>query len=235
MESKIIIQVPVSSDESAMQVNLAVGQSATLGVCRCGRCEVDLPIDIGELPPVVGRIDVGADSWSLSNLSSEAPMTVTNMDDWYQYLVVEPGRCTVPIPFELAQIELTASPKAPKVAVFGHEPRYASPDRLVACRATARRPLLDRRSTYFSVLSELCRDRLSGAMDASLPTSTEIAEKLRGRYRDINPRAVDAHIRYVSEKLKLPKGAGRDALVAVVLRANLLREPARPFNCSGAR
>lgn len=235
MDSKITVQVPASSDESMIQVSLAAGESVTIGVCRCGKCEVDLPIDIEGLPPVAGRIEAGVDTWSLSNLSSEASMTVTNMDDWYQYLVIEPGRCAVPIPFELAQIELTAFPTAPKVAVFGPEPRYASPERLVACRSARRRPLLDRRSTYFSVLWELCRDRLDGAMNANLPTSLEIAEKLRARHRDISPQAVDAHIRYVSEKLRLPKGADRDALVAVVLRANLLREPARPVSCSAAR
>ncbi|WP_432981395.1 hypothetical protein [Dactylosporangium sp. CA-233914] len=128
--------------------------------------------------------------------------------------------------FELAQIELSAAPGGPKVAVFGYEPRYTARWRPPRCQGTVgRRPLLDRRSTYYSVLSELCRDRLDGAMDACLPTSAEIAEKLRPRYRTISPRAVDAHIKYVSEKLHLPKGAGRDALVAVLIRSNLLKQP----------
>ncbi|SDI37792.1 hypothetical protein SAMN05421505_1478 [Sinosporangium album] len=225
MTKKIIIQAPALAGEAPAQVGLTAGQSATIGVCRCGRCLVDVRIDLDELPPAVGRIVAGSDSWSLSNLSREAPMTVTNMDDWYQYIVVEPGRCNVPVPFELAQIELAASPKAPKVAVFGYEPQYTSRERLLVCQSASRRPLLDRRSTYFSVLSELCRDRLSGTMDASLPTSVEIAAKLRARHRTISPRAVDAHIKYVSEKLRLPKGSDRDALVAVVIRANLLQQP----------
>lgn len=223
MKKEILIQAPAPAGEPATQVSLTPGKSATIGVCHCGQCELDVRLDVAELPPVTGRIVAGIDFWSLSNLSGEAPMTVTNMDDWYQYLVVEPGRRNVPVPFELAQIELTASPKAPKVAVFGYEPQYTSQDRLVSCRSASRQPLLDRRSTYFSVLFELCRDRLSGGMDASLPTSIEIAERLRARYQSISPRAVDAHIKYVSEKLRLPKGAGRDVLAAVVLRANLLK------------
>ncbi|MFD0885268.1 hypothetical protein ACFQ08_12000 [Streptosporangium algeriense] len=224
MNKKITIQGPAEVGETATQISLTAGQSATIGVCRCGRCRVDLRIDTDELPPAIGRVTVRTEFWSLSNLSGEAPMTVTNMDDWYQYLVVEPGRRDVPVPFELAQIELAPSPNAPKVAVFGYEPQYTSQDRLVMCQSPPPRPLLDRRSTYFSVLSELCRDRLNGTMDASLPTSVEIADKLRTRYRSISPRAVDAHIKYVSEKLRLPKGAGRDALVAVVIRANLLQQ-----------
>ncbi|MEU8177006.1 hypothetical protein AB0C14_29385 [Microbispora hainanensis] len=224
LQKKITIQVPAPAGMTATQVGLAAGQSATIGVCHCGRCEVDLRIDVDELRPVTGRIVASSDFWSLSNMSGDAPMTVTNMDDWYQYIVVEPGRRNVPVPFELAQIELTASPGAPKVAVFGYEPQYTSQDRLVMCQSASRRPLLDRRSTYFSVLAELCRDRLSGSMEASLPTSVEIAERLRTRHRGLSPRAVDAHIKYVSEKLRLPKGAGRDALVAVVIRANLLHQ-----------
>lgn len=225
MKKEITIQAPALAGGTVTQVSLTAMQSATIGVCHCGRCNMDLRIDVDELPPVTGRIVADIDFWSLSNLSGEAPMTVTNMEDWYQYIVVEPGRCNVPIPYELAQIELTASPKAPKVAVFGYEPQYTSRDRLVMCQSASRRPLLNRRSAYFSVLSELCRDRLSGSMNASLPTSVEIAEKLRPFHRTISPGAVDAHIKYVSEKLRLPKGAGRDALVAVVIRANLLQQP----------
>ena len=65
-------------------------------------------------------------------------------------------------------------------------------------------------------------DRLGGAMDAGLPTSAEIAANLRGRHRSISPRAVDAHIKYVSDKLHLPKGTSRDVLVTLVIRSNLL-------------
>jgi hypothetical protein len=226
MNQKIIIQGPALAGRTPDQLSLAPGQTATIGICHCGECDLDLRIDVDEDRPRIGRIEARDNHWSLSNLSAEEPLTVMNMEDWYQYLVVEPGRRDVPIPFELTQIELSASPEGPKVAVFGHEPRYAARRRPPHCWGTAdRRPLLDRRSTYFSVLSELCRGRLDGVMDASLPTSAEIAEKLRPRYRTISPGAVDAHIKYVSEKLRLPKGTGRDALVAVLIRSNLLKQP----------
>jgi len=146
-----------------------------------------------------------------------------NMDDWYQYIVVEPRRMSMPVPFEVAQIELTAMPDGPKVAVFGHEPQYVTRSRPPAtCVATARRPLLDRGATYYSVLRELSKDRLNGIMETSLPTSSKIAERLSRTHRSISTRAVDAHIKYVSDKLRLPKGANRDALVAFAIRSNLV-------------
>lgn len=225
MKGRITIQAPASVGETPAQLSLTTGQSATIGVCHCRGCDLDLRIEADGLPALAGRITATTGFWLLSNLSDVAPMTVQNMDDCYQYIVVEPGRRDVPVPFELAQIELTASLSGPKVAVFGYEPRYtAARRRPVACQATTSgRPLLDQESTYFYVLKELCKRRLDGAMDASLPTSVEIAENLRNRHRSISPRAVDAHIKYVSDKLGLRKGAGRDALVAVVIRSNLLQ------------
>ncbi len=224
MKGTITIQAPALAGRTPAQLTLAAGQSATFGVCHCGACDLDLRVEAAGHPAIAGRITATTGFWLVSNLSDAVPVTVENMEDWYQYLIVEPGRRDVPVPFELAQIDLTAAPSGPKIAVFGYEPRYAagrrSPAACVAAGGTP--PLLDSRSTYFSVLRELCRHRLSGGIETSLPTSVEIAENLRRRHRSISPRAVDAHIKYVSEKLGLPKGAGREALVSVVIRSHLL-------------
>ncbi|WDZ86618.1 hypothetical protein [Micromonospora cathayae] len=223
MTKMITLQVPGTVGEPGEQMHIGDGQAATFGVCQCGRCELDLQIRGTGLPAVTGQIVVDGEFCRLSNLSKDAPMVLVDMEDWYQYIIVEPGRCNVPVPFELAQIELTASPGGPKIAIFGYEPRYSGGRRPNACRtAASQRPLLDRDATYYSVLQELCRARRGGRLDTRLPTSMEIAEKLRPRHHTISARAVDAHIRYVSEKLRLPKGASRDTLVTVVLRSHLL-------------
>jgi len=224
MEGRVTIQAPGLIGETPRQIELHPGQSAEIGVCHCGQCDLDLRIGIAGLPPLRGRITATDGFWMISNLSGSTPITAQKMDDWYQYLVVEPGREDVPVPFELTQIELSIDPAGPKLAVFGQEPRYAkvpsSPDGCDERRAP--RTLLDQEATYFAVLRELCKRRLAGAMDTSLPTSTEIAASLRPRYRGISPRAVDAHIKYVSEKLSLPKGIARETLAAVVMRSQLL-------------
>jgi hypothetical protein len=220
---EIIIQAPSRAGATPIQVALAPGHAATIGICRCGQCDLDLPVYVEGTPSLAGRITAGDSFWLFTNLSDRYPVTVDNMDDWYQYIIVDPGRMEIPVPFELAQIELTASPLGPKISVFGHEPRYNNRRLSIVCRrAAADRPLLDARFTYFAVLRELCVRRLDGEMDAVLPTSAEIADRLSTSRRRISPRAVDAHIRYVSEKLGLPKGTGREALVAVVIRSGLL-------------
>jgi hypothetical protein len=223
----IVVQAPVNAGARPVQITLAPGQLATIGVCRCGQCDLDLPLYAETGPWLSGRITAGDNFWLFTNLSDRYPVTVENMDDWYQYIIVDPGRVDVPVPFELAQIDLTASPTGPKVSVFGYEPRYTRGKLAVVCqRAASRRPLLDRNATYFAVLRELCVHRLGGGMDVVLPTSAEIADRLSTPERRITPRAIDAHIKYVSDKLGLPKGAGREALATVVIRSGLLHERA---------
>lgn len=226
---KIIIQGPTRPGVQPSQVTLTSGQSATIGVCQCNQCPFDLRVLASGAPPLSWRITAGETFWLLSNLSDRHPVTVQNMDDWYQYVIVDPERLDVPVPFELAHIDLTASSSGPKVSVFGHEPRYirASPRPCSVCQqVAARRPLLDQRSTYFAVLGELCVERLRGEMDAVLPTSAEMARRLSNRGHPISAGAVDAHIKYVAEKLGLPKGVDRATLVAVIIRSGLLHQPA---------
>jgi hypothetical protein len=67
------------------------------------------------------------------------------------------------------------------------------------------------------VLRALCEPRLRGPATAPLPTSEEIASEL-----GLTARAVDAHIEYVTGKLGLVRGGGRDMLVATAIRRRLI-------------
>jgi hypothetical protein len=57
-----------------------------------------------------------------------------------------------------------------------------------------------------------------GPVTAPLPTSAEIATLLSGRGARVTVRAVDAHVEYVTGKLGLRRGIGRDVLVATAIR-----------------
>src|SRR5690349_12272203 len=125
MTGTVIVQGPSTIGQTPDRVTVDVGDSATAGICNCGTCEFDLRIADEAMPPVAGRISAHTGFWTFSNLSADTQVTVTNMDDWYQYIVVEPRRMHLPVPFEVAQIELTVLPNGPKLAVFGQKPRYA--------------------------------------------------------------------------------------------------------------
>lgn len=213
----ITIQAPCEAWQPARQLTVRSGQSASVGVCRCSTCDLSLRIDDDATPTFTAEITAACGYWLVSNLSDTQAIRVINMDDLYQYFLVEAGRRRVPVPFELSQIGSTNSPSRSMVTVFGPEPRRVTHHQPV-CREAPTRLLLDPRSTYHRVLRELSRPRLAGSLSAPLPTSSQIASAMSTGRRQVTARAVDAHIRYVSEKLDLPRGAGRDALVAVAIR-----------------
>ncbi|MBO0926254.1 hypothetical protein J1G44_17405 [Cellulomonas sp. zg-ZUI199] len=216
-DDQITIQAPCVAGQPARQLTVRSGQSASVGVCRCSRCDLHLRIEDDGTPAFTAEITAGRGYWSVSNLSDQQPIRIVNMDDLYQYFVVEPGRRRVPVPFELSQIGPTNAPSGSMVTIFGPEPRRVLAHQPV-CREAPARVLLDPGSTYHRVLRELCRPRLAGSLSAPLPTSSQIATALSSGRRQLTARAVDAHIRYVSAKLDLPRGAGRDALVAIAIR-----------------
>lgn len=91
MTGTAIVQGPSTIGRTPDRVTVGVGDSATAGICNCGTCEFDLRIANEAMPPVAGRISAHTGFWTFSNLSAETQVTVTNMDDWYQYIAVEPG------------------------------------------------------------------------------------------------------------------------------------------------
>ncbi|ACZ29140.1 hypothetical protein Xcel_0099 [Xylanimonas cellulosilytica DSM 15894] len=216
----ITVQGPAPVGRPPAQLNLAPGESATVGVCRCGSCDLSLRVDDVGAEAFAAQITAAHGYWLVANLSAHHPMTVENVDDRNQYLIVDPGRQGMPVPFELSQVGPAAAPSAPKVVVFGAEPRSA-PSRARACPAARTRPFLDSGALYFRVLRELCRPRLQGRWGAPLPTSSTIATTLSTGSQPLSTRAVDAHIRYVSQKVGLSPGSGREALVALAIRSGV--------------
>jgi serine/threonine-protein kinase len=71
---------------------------------------------------------------------------------------------------------------------------------------------LDRQAKYFLVLVALCEPRLRGASLAALPTTAQVADRLRRLpgCEQLTPRAVDFHIEYlVRRKLRLRSAEAR--------------------------
>lgn len=64
--------------------------------------------------------------------------------------------------------------------------------------------------------------RLEPGGAAGLECRREIAELLSGRGTRLTARAVDAHVEYLTGKLGLRRGSGRDILVAAAIRRGLL-------------
>lgn len=221
MDDLITIQGPVPAGGPAAQVSLAPGESATVGVCLCGECELSLRVDDVGAVAFAAQVTAATGFWLVTNLSPNQSMTIENVDDRNQYLIVEPGRSQVPVPFELSQVGPSTAPAAPKIVVFGAEPRSEPVTDAMVCPAALPRAFLDPSATYFRVLRELCLPRMRGPVGAPLPTSSEIATRLSKGTRKLSARAVDAHIKYVSRKFELSPGVGRDALIALALRSGV--------------
>lgn len=216
---------------------LAAGERLRFGACRCGGCDFELLVPAGASGPVLGQVTAHPDHWRLDNLGA-APLTVVDLELSENQLTVASGRAGAVVPFELSQIhdgELLLA------TVFGPEPAVAHRGD-APCPAVGMVHIpgdLDPAATYFAVLVALCESRLrppSGAARPSdhptLPTSPEIARALARRGVAISPRAVDAHIEYLIEKLGLQsaepagrakRGWRKEALAAAALRRRLVR------------
>jgi hypothetical protein len=210
---------PIDATAPPRQIELHSGESATFGPCNCGKCGVDLPLPAEQAPGLDGRVLAADEHWRLTNLSDSGSLVVENLENPYEYVTLDPCREEAPIPFELARVTAADLAGMDGITVFGPEPRHTVARRRQCARGRgAARPLLNRRSTYFQVLRMLCERRLAGALNTPLPTSAEIASQLSARGPRVTTRAVDAHIEYVTEKLGLRRGIGRDVLVAAAIR-----------------
>lgn len=219
MRQTVTIQAPALGARSTpRQIRLHSGESATFGLCACGECAIDLPLPGAHARWFAGEVTAAGQHWLLTNLSDTGPLIVENLENSFEYLTVEPCRCGAPVPFELARVTPAECADAPDITVFGPEPRHTKAHARRCAAAPRRRPLLDRGSTYFAVLSALCEPRMVGPVTAPLPTSAEIATLLSGRGARVTVRAVDAHVEYVTGKLGLRRGIGRDVLVATAIR-----------------
>jgi len=200
MQIVVSIQGHHRQGRSAETRHLAAGQSALFATCGCGRCDYDLVVPTGPGVEAAGRVTAYPDHWRLGNHGA-APLVVTDLEQVQSLVAVPGGRRSVVIPFELARV---SAGNSPLVTVFGPEPGDPEPE-VSPCPglATTRGlpKLLDHHTTYFAVLIALCEPRLRQSVDAALPTSTEIAQRLSRRGITLTPRAVDWHIEYVAGKL----------------------------------
>lgn len=180
---------------------LRPGESVRFVACACYVCEADLVLPVPRRISAVGRVIAYVDHWRLDN-PGPVPLTVQNLELPQDLITVPAGRAGVVISFELAGVN---AGQLRLVTVFGPEPA-GQPARITPCPGTpGHRPerSLDPRTTYFAVLVALCEPRLLRSVDAMLPTSEEIAQRLCHRGIPMTARAVDWHIEYLVDRLGL--------------------------------
>lgn len=207
-----VVSVQLVGGSSTVR-HLPPGARLNFGDCRCGECPYDLPLP-GPPLATAGRISAGSDHWRLAN-HGRGDLVVSDLERPHDMVTVGAGRVDVVIPFELARV---AAAGRPVLTVFGPEPAPPVPAPAGCPELVRRRPqhLLDPGATYFAVLVALCEPRLRPVGDAQaaalspLPTSAEIAHRLRQRGLSVSARAVDSHIDYLLDKLRLRQPRGTD-------------------------
>jgi serine/threonine-protein kinase len=231
-----VVSVHVAGNSSVVR-HLAPGARLAFGNCRCGDCPYDLAV---ACPPAAGRVTADRDHWRLTN-QGRYDLVVTDLERPHDLVTVAVGRRDVPVPFELARVTATGRPV---LTVFGPEPGPPVAA-LPGCPALPTgRPatVLDPGTTYFAVLVTLCEPRLRPLVSRSaglspLPTSAEVARQLHQRGVSVTVRAVDSHIEYLIDKLRLRDrrvagGAHRswrkETLVTAAIRGGLVAEEHLP-------
>ncbi|MFF2848878.1 hypothetical protein ACFVT5_21510 [Streptomyces sp. NPDC058001] len=218
MRAVVTVQTPGQKAGKPDQIDLREGESATFGSCTCGQCDLDLALD-QQATWFTGEITATAGHWLLTNLGPIQTLLVENLENCYEYLTVDPGRRLAPVPFELCRVSAAGRASGPHLTVFGPEPKYA-PVRPAPCAAVREaQPALNPQAAYFAVLRTLCEPRLRGSASSPLPTSEQIARRL-GSYMTV--RAVNAHIEYLTDKLRLTRGCGREVLVETAIRHRMV-------------
>ncbi|MFC4517277.1 hypothetical protein [Streptomyces ehimensis] len=194
----------------------------TFGSCTCGQCDLDLVLD-QQATGFTGEITATAGYWLLTNFCPTHTLLVENLENCYEYLTVDPGRHLTPVPFELCRVSVAGRTNGPYLTVFGPEPTRA-PSRPAPCAGTREaEPALNPRAAYFAVLQTLCEPRLRGSTSSPLPTSEQIARRMGS---NMTVRAVNAHIEYLTDKLRLARGCGREVLVETAIRHRMV-----PLEC----
>lgn len=218
--SVLTIQAPAERGRSPRRVDLRAGEVATFGSCGCGVCELDLRVPAAPAP-FRGEVLAAADRWRVANAGDGEPFRVTDLDTG-RTVLVWPGE---QVPFRCDMATVSPGPGGTDgpagMVVFFSPDTAPRPARGRPCPAIRPRrgPRLDPDARYFAVLEVLCEPVLDGAGARGVPTSGDIAGRL-----GISPRAVDAHVDYLVDKLAIPtppiRGTGwkRRALVAHVRR-----------------
>ncbi|MEU9115321.1 hypothetical protein AB0D04_26950 [Streptomyces sp. NPDC048483] len=170
-----------------------------------------------------GEITATAGHWLLTNFCPIQTLLVENLENCYEYLTVDPGRYLAPVPFELCQVSVAGRTDGPYLTVFGPEPKHAQVLPAPCAAVREAEPALNPQAAYFAVLRTLCEPRLRGSTSSPLPTSEQIARRLGS---NMTVRAVNAHIEYLTDKLRLARGCGREVLVETAIRHRMV-----PLEC----
>jgi hypothetical protein len=185
---------------------------------------------------LAGEIRATADHWLLSNFSRTVTYVVENPEGGGEFIKVQPARLHAPVPFEFSRIVIPAARGFTGIKVYAPRHEYAEVGIPVLGELTRRVFALDETAKYFTVLVALCEPRLRDEPAVSVPTASQVAERLRPLpgNAELTRSAVNFHIDYLAEaKLRLrpnkgmaspPRDWKRQALAATALRFNLVRE-----------
>lgn len=229
-----VVSVQATGSPPSAVHQLSTGAQLRFGACRCGDCPYELRLP-GTTPSVAGHVTADRDHWRLTN-HGQVDLLVFDLERSHDMITVPTGRLAVVVPFELARI---IGEGRPLLTVFGPEPGPPAPAPTDCPALPDHRPptLLNPDATYFAVLVTLCEPRLRpvhglrSAAPPPLPTSAEIAHRLRQRGFAVSARAVDSHIDYLIDKLRLrdpgTTGAARrtwrkETLVTTAIRRGLV-------------
>ncbi|MFJ8079437.1 serine/threonine protein kinase [Streptomyces sp. NPDC096205] len=246
--SGVVVHLPQGSGGAdggeAVTLRLGPGQVARFGR-GSPRTPVELRLDDDAVSRLAGEIRVTDDHWQLTNHSTAHSYLVENPEGAGEYIRVQPRRVGAPIPFEFSRVVLPARSQTPvSFQVFAPDHLYLDPDALGAPwgSRTVTAYSLDETATYFLVLVALCEPRLRDQSRVAVPTTPQIAERLRGHPTagGLTPRAISSHIDYLAEqKLRIAdaqepgkgdrRNGKREEIVTLALRFGLVREEHLPL------
>jgi hypothetical protein len=212
----VLVELPVRRTASgpALVIELGVDERVTFGRGAPG-AEVGMRLDHPGVSRLAGEIHAAGTFWFLANWSRQATYLVENVEGCGEHLRLSPGWPAVPVPFEISTVSIPAGLETVTFRVYASaQPGRAAPTR-PAIPGTATEPTfpLDRQAKYFLVLVALCEPRLRGRTLAALPTTSQVAERLRPLpgCADLTARAVDFHIDYLARRklrLRTENGVG---------------------------
>lgn len=211
----VLVELPHNGllSDSPVVIELDADERLTFGRGAPG-AEVGMKLDHPGISRLAGEIHASDASWLLANWSNQATYVIENAEGCGEHLRVSPGRVAVPVPFEISTVSIPAGIDTVTFRVYAPaQPVFAAPSP-TGMLGTATEPTfpLDRQAKYFLVLVALCEPRLRGRPLAALPTTAQVAGRLRPLpgCADLTPRAVDFHIDYLARrKLRLRSDSER--------------------------
>lgn len=156
---------------------------------------VDLAFPDANLPARLGRVLVGEACWWVENDSAATRIVVEN-DGGHDFVKVAPGS-RLPVPFTSSRVLLLAERGMHSFAALTDG--YAGAGLGAAPDVEDNSRLLNEGAKYFRVLVALCEPALTTGSTAVIPSSTEIAHRLRRVWpcQNLTATAVQFHLNYL--------------------------------------